>query len=77
MDSTNSTHTHTTQLFFPQEINDAVALRAPYNVSSLYRVKNAEDEQFVGMKNVSVARVEWDGVGKLKAELAVGIDRWW
>jgi protocatechuate 3,4-dioxygenase beta subunit len=77
LETTNASHAQTTQLFFPQEINDHVAHLEPYNSSAVYRVRNDQDHQFIEMRNASVVKVKWGEDGRMKAQVAVGVDRWW
>ncbi|OCF32088.1 dioxygenase subfamily protein [Kwoniella heveanensis BCC8398] len=76
----NETHTHTTQLFFPEEISAIVATAKEYKSNPARRVTNEHDMLYVDTKGASLVRaglvgdVVEDGVW---AEMKIGVDKWW
>ncbi|WVQ71927.1 hypothetical protein IAR50_001469 [Cryptococcus sp. DSM 104548] len=77
--ASNETHTHTTQIFFPQELNDQVAENPIYTRNGARRIANVQDGLFKEMEGASVVKVEkgMDGDEAIVASLAVGVDMWW
>ncbi|OXG30098.1 dioxygenase subfamily protein [Cryptococcus neoformans Bt120] len=79
-DLANATHTHTTQIFFPQELNDRVAEHPVYARNGARRVPNDKDGLFNEMKGASMARIEFAGDDLdegIIAHMGLGIDKWW
>ncbi|ODO10979.1 hypothetical protein I350_01579 [Cryptococcus amylolentus CBS 6273] len=75
----NETHTHTTQIFFPQELNDQVAEHPIYAKNGARRITNAQDGLFEEMEGASVVKIDqgMNGDEAIEASLAVGVDMWW
>ncbi|WVR08998.1 hypothetical protein IAU60_006058 [Kwoniella sp. DSM 27419] len=76
----NETHTHTTQMFLPEQLNKLVESHAVFANNSVKRVANDQDMLYKQTEGVTVARaglVGDDLAQGVWAELRIGIDRWW